>query len=53
MPKAKKKKAMKKGDKYKCSTCGLVVKVDDTCGCVEFCDIMCCDKPMKKTKKAK
>ncbi len=41
-----------KGDSYECRVCGLVVSVDDTCGCVGVCDIICCDKPMK-AKKAK
>jgi hypothetical protein len=52
MPKAtsKRKVKIKKDDKYECSICGLVVKVDETCGCVGACDIVCCDKPMKKRK---
>jgi hypothetical protein len=41
---------LKKGDQYKCSVCGLVVSVDETCGCVETCDIVCCDTPMKKKR---
>jgi hypothetical protein len=41
-----------KGDSYECQVCGLVVSVDETCGCVDVCDIICCSKPMKaKTKK--
>jgi rubrerythrin len=44
----KKGKGMKKGDKWVCSQCGLVVTVDETCGCVETCDIMCCGKAMKQ-----
>jgi len=47
--------ANKKGDKYKCEDCGLVVLVEDPCGC-ETCDIVCCGMPMKpvaKTEKAK
>ena len=42
------KAKVKAGDQYKCSVCGLVVSVDETCGCVETCDIMCCDTQMKK-----
>ncbi len=42
----------KKGEKYACEDCGLVVTVDDECGCAA-CDIVCCDKPMKKVTKAK
>jgi hypothetical protein len=41
---------LKTGDQYKCSVCGLVVSVDETCGCVETCDIVCCDTPMKKKR---
>jgi len=46
-----KKKAVKKGSKFACSTCGLVVSVDEVCGCVEACDIVCCGAPMKPKKK--
>jgi hypothetical protein len=42
--------AKKKGEKYKCEECGLVVVVDDACGC-SACDIMCCGEPMKPVKK--
>jgi hypothetical protein len=45
-----KKKTMKKGSKYACSTCGLVVSVDEVCGCVDACEIICCGKPMKSKK---
>jgi hypothetical protein len=41
-------KAMKKGDKWVCGQCGLVVTVDEACGCVDMCDIMCCGEPMKQ-----
>lgn len=44
------KNTMKKGDKYSCSVCGMVVAVDTLCGCVETCDIVCCGKPMKPKK---
>jgi hypothetical protein len=48
---------IKKGDSYECQLCGLVVSVDEACGCVDLCDIICCGKPMKakkaKTKAAK
>jgi hypothetical protein len=30
--------------------CGLVVTVDETCGCVEACDIVCCDQQMQPKK---
>lgn len=41
-----------KGDAYKCSVCGLAVTVDEVCGCVDTCDIICCEKPMKPKKRA-
>jgi len=42
-----------KGETYACQSCRLVVTVDEDCGCVDACEIMCCDLPMKKTRKAK
>jgi len=51
----------KKGQKYKCDECGLIVVIEDPCGC-ETVELMCCQTPMKpektaskatKTKKAK
>jgi hypothetical protein len=36
-----------KGDRYKCDVCGMVVLVEDACGC-SACDLVCCEKPMKK-----
>jgi hypothetical protein len=38
--------ANKKGDKYECEDCGLVLLVDEPCGC-EPCEIVCCGTPMK------
>jgi hypothetical protein len=46
------KKGVKKGDVYKCSVCGLAVSVDEVCGCIDACDIICCEKQMKSKKKA-
>jgi hypothetical protein len=46
------KKGLKKGDVYQCSVCGLAVTVDEICGCVESCDIVCCEKQMKPKKQA-
>jgi len=46
------KKGVKKGDAYTCSVCGLAVTVYEVCGCVETCDIICCDKPMKPKKRS-
>jgi len=45
------KKGVKKGDVYKCGVCGLAVKVDALCGCVDTCDIVCCEKQMKPARK--
>jgi hypothetical protein len=45
------KKVLKKGDVYKCGVCGLAVTVDEVCGCVDYCDIICCEKPMKPKKR--
>jgi hypothetical protein len=39
----------KEGDLYRCEECGMVVAVEDACGC-ETCELICCDVPM--TKKA-
>jgi Desulfoferrodoxin, N-terminal domain len=44
--------AKKKGEKYKCEDCGLIVVVEDDCGCEE-CDIVCCGAPMKPVKETK
>lgn len=41
------KKSVKKGDAYKCGVCGLAVTVDEVCGCVDTCDIICCETQMK------
>ena len=47
------KKGSKKGDAYSCGVCGLVVVVDEACGCVDTCDLICCDTAMKPGKKSK
>jgi len=41
------KKKVKKGDKFQCGDCGMVVSVDKTCSCMDSCDLICCGKPMK------
>jgi len=46
------KKGVKKGEAYKCSVCGLSVVVDEVCVCIDTCDIICCEKPMKPKRKA-
>jgi len=42
----------KVGDSYVCGVCGLALTVDEECGCMETCDIICCSEPMKR-KRAK
>ena len=44
------KKKMTKGTSYACEVCGLVVSVDEACGCVDVCDIVCCGRPMRERK---
>jgi hypothetical protein len=46
------KKNVKKGDVYECGVCGLAVRVDEACGCVDACDIICCEKPMRAKRRA-
>ena len=41
----------KQGDLFSCAECGLIVTVDEACGCVST-DIICCDQPMAKGKLA-
>ncbi len=41
----------KKGDLLSCSVCGLVLTVDEICGCEETM-VVCCDEPMAKGKVA-
>jgi hypothetical protein len=43
------KKKMSKGESYGCDVCGLVVTVDEPCGCADMA-IMCCDQPMKERR---
>jgi len=45
--KTTKSKKAKKNDKLVCEKCGLVVSVDNICGCVDACDLLCCGKEMK------
>jgi len=50
MAEKKATKKIAKGDAYTCEVCGLSVVVDEACGCVDVCDIICCGKPMKEKK---
>ncbi len=45
------KPKIKKGAKYQCSVCGIGVSIDEVCGCVDVCDIICCGRQMKPKKK--
>ena len=48
--KVKKTAGKAKKDRYTCNVCGLLVTVDNVCGCVDTCDIMCCGKSMQSKK---
>jgi len=41
----------KKGDYLSCNECGLVVVVDEACGCA-MAEVICCDEPMAPGKAA-
>jgi len=45
------KRGVKKGDAFKCGVCGLAVTVDEVCGCIDYYDIICCEKLMKPKKR--
>jgi hypothetical protein len=40
---------VKKGTKYKCKSCGVVMVVDTGCDCTP-CDVICCGAPMEEVK---
>jgi hypothetical protein len=40
-----------RGDRYSCGVCGMVVTVDEVCGCMDVCDIVCCGRQMAPKKK--
>lgn len=48
--KSKKGTEVKKGDKFSCRVCGIVLTVDEPCSCVETCDLICCGKQMEPEK---
>ncbi|MCS7150787.1 MAG: hypothetical protein NZ928_00150 [Endomicrobia bacterium] len=52
MKKGKSTKKAKKQEKpkYVCEKCGLIISVDEVCGCVDACDIICCGEQMKPKK---
>jgi hypothetical protein len=39
--------ANKKGDRFECEECGLVILVENPCCCSASCKITCCGKPLK------
>ncbi len=43
-------KTASKGDALTCTTCGLVVVVDEVCGCAEAHEVICCERPMKPVR---
>jgi hypothetical protein len=43
---ASKAKGLKKGSELVCEECGLVLVVDDVCGCDDCCDVICCGEQM-------
>lgn len=45
------KSKIKKGARYQCSVCGVAVSIDEVCGCMDVCDIVCCGEQMKPKKK--
>jgi hypothetical protein len=45
--------ARKNREKYECEDCGLVVLVENPCGCDETCELVCCGEPMKPVKAAR
>jgi membrane protease subunit (stomatin/prohibitin family) len=45
------KKTSRVGAKYVCTDCGLVVTIDQDCGCAVV-DLLCCGLPMKKKRAA-
>lgn len=44
----KKTKRAKKAARYACGVCGIAVTVDNACGCVDTCDIICCGEQMQR-----
>lgn len=48
--KTKKGKKVKKNQKYECQECGLVISIDECCGCADYCDLMCCGAPLRLVK---
>lgn len=45
--KARQRGAMSKGDQLSCDVCGMVLTVDESCGCTDVCDVICCGEQMR------
>lgn len=43
---AKASSKAKKGMKYVCDSCGIILSIEKTCDC-SLCDIICCGQDMK------
>jgi len=43
-------KKSKAKENYACTVCGLLITVNNVCNCVEACDIVCCNEPMRKKR---
>ena len=41
----------KKGPRHACGVCGIAVTVDEVCGCIDTCDIICCGRQMTSKKR--
>jgi hypothetical protein len=50
MEKKTAKKKLSKKQQLVCRQCGLLVTVDEVCGCVDYCDVVCCGIEMKPKK---
>jgi len=37
---------MRSGSRLVCQECGLVLSVDQSCGCIDYCDVICCGQQM-------
>jgi hypothetical protein len=44
---AKRKTAGRKPRKLECKDCGLVLSVDELCGCKDLSNVTCCGVPMR------
>ncbi len=44
-------KKLKINASLNCQVCGLIVTVDEACGCVDVCDVICCGEQMKQAHK--